>query len=81
MAILESHCENVSAVARARRVSALRNTMEQTCAASGSFPRFPLGRQPSSFQFPDPPSQWSRVAWEEAAWCCAQVPGSGSLTV
>lgn len=77
MAILESQCENLSAVARARRVSALRNMMEQTCSASGSFPSFPLGRWPSSFQFPDPPSQWSPVAWEETEWCCAQVPDLG----
>lgn len=55
--------------------------MEQTCAASGSFPISYLAGSPAAPSFQIRPSQWSRVAWEEAAWCCAQVPGSGSLTV
>ena len=77
MGILESQCENVSDVARARRVSALKNTMEQTCAASGSFPRFPLGRQPSSFQFPDPPSNGLEWPGRRQNGVVLKCPGLG----
>ena len=56
MAILESQCENLPSEARARRVFALRNTMEQTCAASGSFPISHLAGSPAapSFQIRPP---------------------------
>lgn len=73
--ILESRFEKFSsAAARGWEGSALKNVTEQFCAASGLLPHFPPGSQASSFQFPELPSLWSRVARLEAVWCCAESP-------